>query len=68
MISINAKLHPLAKTAIEARRAIQRLDAFVESKPDDQHVKSGVVAEITEGLKQIRRYVPKDLLDVDLSK
>lgn len=62
------KLHPLAKTAIEARRAIQRLEVFMEIHPEDEHVKSGAVSVIIENLKEVRSHIPAPLRDVDLEK
>lgn len=59
------KLHPLAKTAIEARRALQRLKNFVETNSDDPYVKDGAVSVIIADLENIRAHIPKELLDVD---
>jgi glycerol-3-phosphate responsive antiterminator len=61
-------LHPLAKTSIEARRAITRLENFMKMNPNDEYVVNGNVAEIIEDLKNIRRHIPKELLDVDLKE
>lgn len=63
-----AIIHPLAKTAIDARRAIQRLETFTKTNPEDEHVTDGTVERIIEDFKEIRRHIPKSLHDVDLEK
>lgn len=60
------KLHPLAKTAIDARRAIVRLENYMESNPHDPYVKSGVVKQIVDDLRNVRAHIPDELRDVDL--
>lgn len=60
------KLHPLSKTAIEARRSIQRLQNFLETNAEDEHVKNGIVQMIIEDLKNVRLHIPKELKDTDL--
>lgn len=62
------KLHPLEKTAIEARRAIRRLENHRETNPNDEHVVSGVVDQIIRDLKAIRSHIPKELLDTDIQE
>lgn len=59
-------LHPLAKTAIETRRALIRLENYEERNPNDPYVKNGTVATIKEDLKSIRAHIPNELKDVDL--
>jgi hypothetical protein len=60
------RLHPLAKTAIETRRAINRLLDYKVTNPEDSLVVDGTVNTIIEDLKSIRDHIPADLLDVDL--
>lgn len=60
------KLHPLAKTAIETRRALLRLENYVLANPSDPYVKNGTVGTIMDDLKSVRAHVPKELKDVDL--
>lgn len=62
------KLHPLEKTAIDARRAIQRLEIYAEQSPQDKWVVNGTVKQIIEDLRSIRAHIPKELLDVDLKE
>lgn len=62
-----AIIHPLAKTAIDARRAIQRLETFMKTNAEDHHVTDGTVEQIIEDFKEIRRHIPKHLIDVDLT-
>lgn len=63
-----AVIHPLAKTAIDARRAIQRLENYKKTNPEDAHVTDGSVDQIIDDFKEIRRHIPKSLHDVDLDK
>lgn len=60
------KLHPLAKTAIELRRAINRLVIFQEQNPKDSEVEDGTVSKTIEELKETRRHIPKQFWDTDL--
>jgi len=62
------KLHPLEKTAIDTRRAIQRLEIYAEQFPQDKWVVNGTVKQIIEDLRSIRAHIPKELLDVDLKE
>lgn len=59
-------LHPIGKTSIELRRAINRLHVFMEHNPEDEHVKSGSVQELMDDLKAARTHITKDLRDPDL--
>lgn len=60
-------MHPLAKTATDLRRSINRLVVFQTQNPDDDEVKNGNVEKIIEDLKEVRRHVPKDFWDQDLT-
>ena len=59
------KIHPLSKTSIDARRAIQRLEIFAEQFPNDPYVQNGNVASIIEAFREIRSNIPGPLRDVD---
>ena len=59
-------LHPLSKTSIELRRAINRLHIFKEQHPNDEHVLDGSVENLMNELKDARSHIPKDLRDTDL--
>jgi hypothetical protein len=58
--------HPLAKTATEMRRAINRLHIFKEQHPDDAYVQTGKVDTLMNNLKQARSHIPSEMRDVDL--
>lgn len=59
------RLHPLAKTAIEARRAITRLMDYKYTNKHDPLVADGTVNTIIEDLRNIREHIPAELRDVD---
>jgi hypothetical protein len=61
-------LHPLAKTSIQARQSIRRLDSFKKQFPNDEYVKTGKVDEIINDLTEIRKHIPKSLQDIDLAR
>lgn len=56
--------HPLSKTSIELRRAINRLEIFVQQNPSDPF--AGATGDMIEDLKNARRKIPKELMDPDL--
>lgn len=56
--------HPLSKTSIELRRAINRLHIFQEQFPDDPHAVS--VGQLIDNLKTARTHIPPELRDTDL--
>lgn len=58
-------LHPLEKTSIELRRAINRLHIFRDSKPYDKHVAQ--IDKILEKLQEARLEIPQELRDTDVS-
>lgn len=60
-------LHPLSKTAVDVRRAVGRLEIFMKSNADDEHVTSGCVARIIADLKSVQSHIPHELMDVDLN-
>ena len=59
-------LHPLEKTSIELRRAINRLHVFKEQNPNDPQVISGAVDALMADLKAARSHIPKEMRDPDL--
>jgi len=63
---MNAKQHPVAKTSIDLRRSISRLETFVEQFPGEETVVNGTVATLIEKLKDARAVIPKDLRDPDV--
>lgn len=63
---MNPILHPLAKTSIELRRSITRLQTLKQASPFDPHVQSGIADNVIEYLRLARECVPKDLRDTDL--
>jgi hypothetical protein len=66
MISMLPKLHPLAKTAIEARRAMNRLEVYESQNPNDPMVKDGTVKTIADKLRDVRNCIPEELKDIDV--
>jgi hypothetical protein len=56
--------HPLSKTSIELRRAINRLEIFVDQNPNDSFAPA--VNEMITDLKSARLRIPKELWDPDL--
>lgn len=60
-------IHPLAKTATDLRRSINRLLVYKEQNPDDAEVKSGVLDKMVDELKEVRRHIPRDFWDNDLA-
>jgi hypothetical protein len=61
-------LHPMSKTSIELRRAINRLLVFIEQNPSDDHVTSGAVQELIDDLKAARSHIPHSLRDPDIEE
>lgn len=61
-------LHPIGKTSIELRRAINRLHVFMEQHPEDEHVRNGSVQELLDDLKAARSHIKKALRDPDLKE
>lgn len=59
-------MHPLAKTATDLRRSINRLVVFKDQNPTDEEVQNGNIEKIIEDLKETRRHIPKDFWDADL--
>lgn len=59
-------LHPLAKTATDLRRSINRLVVFKDQNEHDEEVKNGNIEKIIEDLREVRRHVPKQFWDNDL--
>lgn len=57
-------LHPLSKTSIELRRAINRLHVFKDQNADDAHIEA--IDTLMNDLKEARRHIPKEFLDPDL--
>lgn len=57
-------LHPLAKTSIQLRQSIKRLETFLQSNPRDEHIDS--VRELIRDLESARDHIPGALLDIDL--
>ena len=60
-------MHPLAKTATDLRRSINRLIVFKDQNPTDEEVQNGNIEKIVEDLKEVRRHIPKDFWDADLT-
>jgi hypothetical protein len=59
--------HPLAKTATELRRGINRLHVFKEQQPNDEAVVNGAVDRTIQELKEARRHIDKQYWDTDLT-
>jgi hypothetical protein len=59
-------VHPIAKTAIQLRQSIKRLETFVLSNPNDEHIRE--VKELLKDLEAARDHIPGHLLDVDLQE
>lgn len=59
-------LHPLAKTAIQLRQSLHRLEHFKQTNPDDADIKA--VDKLIEDLKSARNHIPKHLRDIDLKE
>lgn len=57
-------LHVLAKTSIELRRSIFRLENFIKTNPTDLYVPKA--QELLELLTQARNTIPYELKDRDL--
>lgn len=57
------KLTPLGKTSIELRRAINRLETYIEQNPHAEDV-TRVQVLITD-LKEARNHIPVELRDPD---
>lgn len=60
------KLHPLAKTAIELRRQIYRLECFEIASPND--FKESCADAVLLQLRGVRNIIPKQFLDQDLKE
>jgi hypothetical protein len=60
-------LHPLAKTATDLRRSINRLLVFKDQNQNDPEVTNGNIDKIIEDLKETRRHIPRDFWDTDLT-
>lgn len=58
--------HPLAKTATDLRRSINRLEIFAQQHSDDEFVAN--IQEMIEDLKNARRKIPVALRDQDLKE
>lgn len=58
------KLHPLEKTAIQARHTIKRLEAFLETSKDEKE--KAVADEILNHFENIRKLIPNQFIDVDI--
>lgn len=56
--------HPLSKTSIELRRAINRLEIFLQQNATDSFAPA--VDAMIEDLKSARNKIPKELRDPDL--
>lgn len=56
--------HPLAKTSTELRRAINRLEIFLDQYPKDEFAPR--VSEMIDDLKSARNKIPQALQDLDL--
>lgn len=56
--------HPLSKTSIELRRAIYRLEIFIQQNSTDEF--EPIVKDMIEHLKSARRCIPNELIDQDL--
>jgi outer membrane protein assembly factor BamD (BamD/ComL family) len=59
-------IHPIAKTSIELRRSIQRLENFIERNPNDVYTPK--VQELIEDLKSARSHIPSELRDQDIER
>lgn len=59
-----SKLHPLAKTSIQVRHTISRLETFIEtSKDEDEKVVAGKLLQV---FSQIQTFIPKEYRNVDM--
>lgn len=58
--------HPLEKTAIEVRRALQRLENLIKTAPHDKYVTDGAVSVVMRDLESIKNHIPKELQDTDI--
>jgi hypothetical protein len=56
--------HPLSKTSIELRRAIYRLEIFLQQNSNDPFAPA--VTAMVDDLKSARLKIPKELWDPDL--
>lgn len=59
-------LHPLAKTSIQLRQSIKRLETFEKSNPKDEYIDA--VRELIRDLEIARKHIPGPLQDVDLKE
>lgn len=59
-------LHPMAKTSIELRRSIQRLENFIDRNPNDIYIPK--VQGLIEDLKSARSHIPVELRDPDVKE
>jgi hypothetical protein len=58
--------HPLSKTSIDLRRAINRLEIFLQQNEGDPYAPA--VSEMINDLKTARHRIPKELWDPDINK
>jgi hypothetical protein len=64
VVSMLPVLHPLAKTAIQLRQSIKRLETFIQSSPSDEYIES--VRGLIRDLESARSHIPGQLIDIDL--
>ena len=57
-------LHPLSKTSIELRRAINRLSIFKDQNPHDEDINH--VENLITDLKEARSHIPDKFRDEDI--
>lgn len=55
--------HPIAKTATELRRSVERLEAMIQRTPDEPYVKDGSVERVIVGLNKTLDITPKEFRD-----
>lgn len=57
-------LHPLAKTSIQLRQSLKRLETFMQSNPKDEYKEA--VHQLIRDLENARSHIPASLQDTDL--
>lgn len=60
------RLHAFEKTSIQARHSIKRLEMLVDTSRDA--AEKQLANQLLEKFLEIRRIIPKDFQDVDLTK
>jgi hypothetical protein len=60
------RLHPIAKTAIQIRMTIKRLEVFISTEQNEEERK--VARQLLTKFNDAQKVIPEDYIDVDLKE